>query len=929
MKIKNKPSKRKSIDDSSMECREKGISKIPCATFPLAMSNTNKPVINSTCLQQKGDPIDKAVGTNIGLSMGNTIAKGTPLPKDLSIKCDKRGTIIRDLPTECDKGGTATLQITGENVDIIDPYSLKTFDILGIPPEYNHLGQCTCVCRHCGAMFWECKKVASTSHTSQFGYNKCCYGGRIILRPPPEYPQYIKELYENIHFMDNIRAYNQMFSMTSLGANVDKSINNGKGPYVFRISGQLYHWIGSLCLEEGQSPRVDRFLDSHNALVQLFRTAHNKHIDADIPEFKVRLYNVIETCQYELPTSETIGAIVFADSSTTENEFDLIIKQHSQFPQRNYIQQKQDDIRSEYLSGIYDAILRGDRDGSDLGLRTILRQSALYPFPQLTVADRADIVDRVFEKKVRDYIAFVRESKTFGTLVGARCNAQKLIFVYGHGETGKTFLWKAVISALRSEEKIVLTVAASALDRSLKDIYNTLNTFFGCKSIMLGGDFRQTLPVKKKASKPKILDASITSSYLWPKFKDLQKKAIVCPKNEDADMIDAEILTLVNHQQHVYLSFDEAVPHGNDRGETELLYPTEYLNSLNFAGFPPHRLELKVEANDPNIISTDKGKLPLVEANSVSIADINPTLLNQTIEVRVYRKWVAKNVATQVASNFCAILLEKQGNAMQANMDLKDTDYFSELLQLNDAYRFSRFRCTPTKAWERTLQNDITLTLGRYTSIVPISNANFPKHYFNFVAYNEVDHRATKSGAPLTGLQLSLTSATHYYLNPNIPEAKDILNMYCFKAIINDETATATVTCFSQEAHTFMPDCNTIVNTIEDKDTTHVPIVLTQTEGHTYIFQYRFGQQAKPGYLKFTLDAVLQPLTKPLLALPAAETIKSPATQVFEETSVGNNPATANEGPSESGKPDVQSPSQIPEEKAKKTRRGLFQDTDT
>ncbi|GKF28328.1 hypothetical protein Tco_0094670, partial [Tanacetum coccineum] len=147
---------------------------------------------------------------------------------------------------------------------------------------------------------------------------------RIILRPPPEYPQYIKELYENTHFMDNIRAYNQMFSMTSLGANVDKSINNGKGPYIFRISGQLYHWIGSLCPEEGQLPRflqlyiydttnevknrlshfsdehqselkeeivegLIEFLDNHNALVQLFRTACNKHIDADIPEFKVRL----------------------------------------------------------------------------------------------------------------------------------------------------------------------------------------------------------------------------------------------------------------------------------------------------------------------------------------------------------------------------------------------------------------------------------------------------------------------------------------------------------------------------------------------------------------------------------------------------------------------------------------------------------------
>lgn len=40
--------------------------------------------------------------------------------------------------------------------------------------------------------------------------------------------------------MENIRAYNQMFSMTSFGARVDDSINKGTGPYVFRISGQIY-----------------------------------------------------------------------------------------------------------------------------------------------------------------------------------------------------------------------------------------------------------------------------------------------------------------------------------------------------------------------------------------------------------------------------------------------------------------------------------------------------------------------------------------------------------------------------------------------------------------------------------------------------------------------------------------------------------------
>lgn len=55
--------------------------------------------------------------------------------------------------------------------------------------------------------------------------------------------------------MENIRAYNQMFVMTSLGAEVDNSINTGRGPYVFKILGKIYHWIGNMCPEQNKEPK--------------------------------------------------------------------------------------------------------------------------------------------------------------------------------------------------------------------------------------------------------------------------------------------------------------------------------------------------------------------------------------------------------------------------------------------------------------------------------------------------------------------------------------------------------------------------------------------------------------------------------------------------------------------------------------------------
>ncbi|GJS07212.1 DNA helicase [Tanacetum coccineum] len=461
-------------------------------------------------------------------------------------------------------------------------------------------------------------------------------------------------------------------------------------------------------------------------------------------------------------------------------------------------------------------------------------------------------------------------------------NVQKLIFVYGHGGTGKEIpleshhkrfmigrkncvgccIFSQLADLLRHTNLIIWDEAPmndrccfEALDRCLRDILDNPNILFGGKNIMLGDDFRQTLPVKKKASKPEIVDASITTSYLWPKFKtyilkenirlhqvgiieaekmcikdfstwlldigngtigeldvtdstdtfkvellidlciqdsdtaiielinfiytpstfetsnatDLQKKAIVCLKNESKEMINTRVLTLLNTQQRVYLNLDEATPYSNDGGETELLYPIEYLNTLSFAGLPPHRLELKVGAsiillrnlnipgglyNGTRLIVTQLLK-KVIEARIITGTRISEKvfllcipLINRDLQLPfVFKRkqvsiklcyamtinkiqgqslerigiflpdfvfahgqlYVALSRATSreglkilnthetnetgnmtknvVYRDFLATIATVQGNAIQANMDLKYTDYFGQLLQLNSAYR--------------------------------------------------------------------------------------------------------------------------------------------------------------------------------------------------------------------------------------------------
>ncbi|CAN7091800.1 unnamed protein product, partial [Brassica rapa subsp. narinosa] len=152
-----------------------------------------------------------------------------------------------------------------------------------------------------------------------------------------------------------------------------------------------------------------------------------------------------------------------------------------------------------------------------------------------------------------------------------------VFFVYGFGGTGKTFLWKLLSAAIRMRGEICLNVASSgiaslllpggrtahsrfgipinpdefsycnlvpgtdqadlvkaasliiwdeapmmskhcfeSLDRSMADIIgNKDNRPFAGKVVVLGGDFRQVLPVIHGAGRPEIVLESLNSSYLW------------------------------------------------------------------------------------------------------------------------------------------------------------------------------------------------------------------------------------------------------------------------------------------------------------------------------------------------------------------------------------------------------------------------------
>ncbi|GKB61559.1 hypothetical protein Tco_0917745 [Tanacetum coccineum] len=185
-------------------------------------------------------------------------------------------------------------------------------------------------------------------------------------------------------------------------------------------------------------------------------------------------------------------------------------------------------------------------------------------------------------------------------------------FFYGPGGTEKTFLYKTIISRLRSKQEIVLVVASSGIASLLLPAGRTAHS-----RIMesLQGDGKLPAKIKDGEDEPSWID--IPEKFLikssnspieqivvetYPNFIErqrddayLRERAIPTPRNDDADAINAYMFDKLDGESITYNNVDEICKASTDTLDQQHLYPIEFLNTLNFLGMPPHALTLKKE----------------------------------------------------------------------------------------------------------------------------------------------------------------------------------------------------------------------------------------------------------------------------------------------------------------------------------------------
>ncbi|GJU93579.1 DNA helicase [Tanacetum coccineum] len=215
-----------------------------------------------------------------------------------------------------------------------------------------------------------------------------------------------------------------MFAMTLFGAKVDDSVNNGNGPYVFKASGQIYHWIGSFCPEEGHHPRF----------LQLYIYDTQAEVSNRIRNFKGREEDTLNPDIVEGYYPE----LLLKPKNSRGRGRKVIMNVYYKYQlhprsRLDFIRKRQRELRSDYLLGLYSMYFsrRHVKNASWIdgnATKNIYWRPSpeikryMLQFPGFTPGNRADIVCRVFEQKVNDFLSFCTMSLEFQKVRFAHCH---------------------------------------------------------------------------------------------------------------------------------------------------------------------------------------------------------------------------------------------------------------------------------------------------------------------------------------------------------------------------------------------------------------------------------------------------------------------------------------------------------------------------
>lgn len=270
-----------------------------------------------------------------------------------------------------------------------------------------YLGSQEYECQSCGALLWYSERIYKSRNDAVPKFSLCCQEGKVYLPLLQNAPDFLYSLLDyrgsstSANFRQNIRAYNSIFAFTSIGAKIDTEINRKTGPYVFKISGQNYHRMGSLLPFDGERPKfaqlyiydteneidnrmrafnnideirnIDRIVvqhliemfDCNNELVKVFRMARDRFRQNDYMPIHLRLIGTRNEhlSEYNAPIASEIAGLIVGDFGSADRQRDIVVEYKTAKLQRI------SDLHPSFMSMQYPILFPYGEDGFRLGIK--------------------------------------------------------------------------------------------------------------------------------------------------------------------------------------------------------------------------------------------------------------------------------------------------------------------------------------------------------------------------------------------------------------------------------------------------------------------------------------------------------------------------------------------------------------------------------
>lgn len=294
------------------------------------------------------------------------------------------------------------------------------------------------ICPQCKAVMWNAERNNKSNKYANPTFSICCRNGQVKLPPERQPPPFLANLLSGgprtSHYKKLIRIYNSLFAFTSLGGKVDNKINRGRAPYTFKLQGQNYHLIGSICPVNGETPKYCQLyvydtdnevenrknavpgsdstdpyivnglllmLNEHNSLVHGFRMARDRFKNNEPEELTLTLLSSSSASgrPNNVGPSNEVGALIVGDLENSAGWRDIIVMKKNKKLKRIY------ETNRHFMQLQYPLIFPFGDDGFHPEIKLQPKQGG-RPVQVLYPDDESDETKHRLFVSLREYYAY-------------------------------------------------------------------------------------------------------------------------------------------------------------------------------------------------------------------------------------------------------------------------------------------------------------------------------------------------------------------------------------------------------------------------------------------------------------------------------------------------------------------------------------------